>query len=99
MKVATIFGEGQGGLVDRPEPTAKEDFVVVKVHAVPMCTEYKSFRSGRESDTLGHEAAGEVVEVAQPGYHKVGDRVVVQPKGVPSVSMESTSTVKIRGMC
>ena len=79
MKVATIFGEGQGGLVDRPEPTAKEDFVVVKVHAVPMCTEYKSFRSGRESDTLGHEAAGEVVEVAQPGYHKVGDRVVVQP--------------------
>ena len=79
MKVATIFGEGQGGLVDRPEPTAKEDFVVVKVHAVPMCTEYKSFRSGRESDTLGHEAAGEVVEVAQSGYHKVGDRVVVQP--------------------
>jgi L-iditol 2-dehydrogenase len=79
VKVATIFGEGQGGLVDRPEPTAKEDFVVVKVHAVPMCTEYKSFRSGRESDTLGHEAAGEVVEVAQSGYHKVGDRVVVQP--------------------
>ena len=61
-----------------PEP--KEDWVLVKVHAVPLCTEYKGWLSGNEY--LGHEAAGEVVEVAQPGKVKVGDRVVVMP-GAP----------------
>jgi len=52
---------------------------VVKVHAAPMCTEYKRFLSGEPSDSLGHEAAGEVVAVAQPGRLKVGDRVAVMP--------------------
>ncbi len=79
MKVAAMFGEGKGGLVDKPEPIPKEDFVLVKIHAVPMCTEYKGFKEGRAGDNFGHEAAGEVVEVQQPGRVKVGDRVVVQP--------------------
>ncbi len=79
MKVAAMFGDGTAGVVDRPEPTPKQDFALVKVHAVPMCTEYEAFGSGREGDSFGHEAAGEVVEVAQPGNVKVGDRVVVQP--------------------
>lgn len=77
MKVAAILGERQGGLVDRPIPEAFENFVVVKVTVVPMCTEYKSYKAGHRSDALGHEAAGEVVEIAQPGKVKVGDRVVV----------------------
>ena len=54
--------------------------MLVKVHAVPLCTEYKGWLSGKEYQ--GHEAAGEVVEVAQPGKVKVGDRVVVMP-GAP----------------
>ena len=78
MKVAAILGEGKGGLVDQPDPEPKEDFVLVKVHLVPICTEYKGFQRGRVSDHLGHEAVGEVVEIAQPGQVKVGDRVVVQ---------------------
>lgn len=80
MKVAAMFGDGKGGLVDKPDPTPKEDFVLVKVRAVPMCTEYKGFKGGHKGDHFGHEASGEVVEVPQPGLVKVGDRVVVQPQ-------------------
>ena len=78
MKVATIFNDGKAGLVEKPDLTPKADFAVVKVHAVPMCTEYKDFKAGRQGERFGHEAAGEVVEVAQPGQVEVGDRVVVQ---------------------
>jgi threonine dehydrogenase-like Zn-dependent dehydrogenase len=80
MKKAVILGNRQAGLVDVPDPQPKEDWVVVKVHAAPMCTEYKSFVAGHKAHFLGHEAAGEVVAVAQPGRVKVGDRVVVMPQ-------------------
>ena len=80
MKVAAILGERQAGLIDAPDPTPKEDWVVVKIHASPMCNEYHSFEHGHKSDWLGHEAAGEVVDIAQPGKVEVGDRVVVMPQ-------------------
>jgi threonine dehydrogenase-like Zn-dependent dehydrogenase len=79
MKKAVILGERQASLVDVPDPKPVKDWVVVKVHATPMCTEYKMFVSGHKSDYLGHEAAGEVVDIAQPGLVNVGDRVVVMP--------------------
>lgn len=80
MKTAAVFGPKQGGVVDAPNPTAGENWVVVKIHTAPMCTEFKTYVSGREAPYLGHEAAGEVVEVAQPCRVKVGDRVVVMPQ-------------------
>jgi len=80
MKVAARLSAGKAGLVDKPDPKPKEDFVLVKVHVVPMCTEYKGFKNDSPGDRFGHEAAGEVVEIAQPGQVKVGDRVVVQPQ-------------------
>jgi L-iditol 2-dehydrogenase len=79
MKKAVILGARQAGLVDVPEPQPIENWVVVKVHAAPMCAEYKQFVAGTPTDNLGHEAAGEVVAVAQPGRVKVGDRVVAMP--------------------
>jgi L-iditol 2-dehydrogenase len=79
MKRATIVGKQQAGIAEGPDPNAKDDWVVVKVHSAPMCTEYKSFVDGNNSDHLGHEAAGEVIEVAQSGKVEVGDRVVVMP--------------------
>src|SRR5437763_2261874 len=79
MKKAIVNGERQAALADVPEPRAAADWVVVKVHVAPMCTEYKAFLSGQRAEFLGHEAAGEVVEVAQPGRVRVGDRVVVMP--------------------
>ncbi len=79
MKVAAILGKRKAGLVDKPDPKAAGEFVVVKNLLVPMCTEYKMYQHGEPNDCLGHEAAGEVVEVAQTGKVKVGDRVVVMP--------------------
>lgn len=80
MKKAVISGERRGGVIDAPNPCAKENWAVVKVLAAPMCTEYKGFVAGHGAEFLGHEATGEVVEVAQPGKVAVGDRVVVMPQ-------------------
>ena len=80
MKVAAVLGEHQAGLVEVPDPIPKEDWVVVKIHASPMCTEYHAFEHGYKTDGLGHEAAGEVVDMAQPGKVEIGDRVVVMPQ-------------------
>lgn len=80
MKKAVIVGERRASVVEVPDPQPKEDWVVVKVHATPMCTEYKTFDRGGQAQYLGHEAAGEVVAVAQPGRVAVGDRVVVMPQ-------------------
>jgi L-iditol 2-dehydrogenase len=86
MKQAVILGERQAALKDVPDPQPREDWVVVKVHAAPMCAEYKTFVAGHATDRLGHEAAGEVVAVAgggpghRPGRVKEGDRVVVMPQ-------------------
>lgn len=53
---------------------------MVKIRVTPMYTEYKLHRDEHVTDVLGHEAAGEVVEVAQPSRVKVGDRVAVMPQ-------------------
>lgn len=79
MKKAIITGARHAELVEVPDPQPKEDWVVVKVHVAPMCTEYKAYCEGWKCDNLGHEAAGEVVAIAQPGCVEVGDRVVVMP--------------------
>lgn len=79
MKVAAITGVRQGGCIEKNEPKSHADYVVVKNLVAPMCTEYKAFAAGQRSDSLGHEAAGEVAEVARPGKVKVGDRVVAMP--------------------
>jgi L-iditol 2-dehydrogenase len=79
MRQAAIIAERRATLLDQPDPTPFDDWVVVKVHAAPMCTEYKAFLDGTPNPSLGHEAAGEVVAVARPGRLKVGDRVVAMP--------------------
>lgn len=79
MKKVVVAGERQATLVDASNLTPVGNWVVVKVHAAPMCAEYKSFIGGARDGSLGHEAAGEVVAVAQPGRVKVGDRVVAMP--------------------
>ncbi|MBU0714926.1 MAG: zinc-binding dehydrogenase [Verrucomicrobia bacterium] len=79
MKVVGIIGERQSQLMEEPDPHAHGELALVKIIAVPMCTEYKGFASGEQTCCLGHEAAGEVVEVTQPSRVKVGDRVVVMP--------------------
>jgi L-iditol 2-dehydrogenase len=80
MKVAAIKGKRSGGIVDVADPQIKENYVKIKIHVAPMCTESKAYAAGNITSQLGHEAAGEVVEIAQPGKVKVGDRVVVMPQ-------------------
>jgi threonine dehydrogenase-like Zn-dependent dehydrogenase len=66
-------------MLDQHVPSAHGDLVVVKVLAVPMCTEFKQRSSGRESNAIGHEAAGVVVDAGTSHRVSVGDRVVVMP--------------------
>jgi len=80
MKKAVLLGDRRAELVDVPDPQPKEDWALVKIHAAPMCTEYKTFVGAHPAGNLGHEAAGEVVAIAQPGPVEVGDRVVVLPQ-------------------
>jgi len=79
MKQAAVVGVRQAKVLEVPEPVPKENWVKVKVLVAPLCTEFKGFLSGDGAHGYGHEAAGEVVEVAQPGRVRPGDRVVVQP--------------------
>ena len=80
MKKVVIEGARKAAVVDAPDPTPHQDWVLVEVKAAPMCTEYKGFTSGHQSEHLGHEAAGVVAAVAQPGRVRVGDRVAVMPQ-------------------
>ena len=80
MKTVVIRSKSRVEIIDEQKPKAKENFVVVKVHTTPMCTEFYHFRDGTEDFCVGHEAAGEVVEVARSNKVKVGDRVVVMPQ-------------------
>ena len=77
MQKAILSGHRQAELIDVPDPQAKEDCAMVKIHASPMCTEYHAFGHGHKTGFLGHEGAGEVSVVAQPSKVEIGDRVVI----------------------
>ena len=71
-------------LVERPEPTAPTNGVLVKIKAVSLCGtdlhvyNWDSWSAGRVKPpvTMGHEWAGEVVAVGEDVVHlKVGDYV------------------------
>jgi L-iditol 2-dehydrogenase len=79
MQQVSIIGPRQAKLIDVPDPQPKDNWVVVKILTAPMCTEFKAFVDGRAGSAFGHEAAGEVVAVAQPCRVKIGDRVAVMP--------------------
>ncbi len=79
MKRVSVIAKKQAGIDQVSPPRAKENWALVKVHVAPLCTEYKAFAAGVNHPAFGHEAAGEVVELAQAGRVKVGDRVVAMP--------------------
>ena len=79
--------------VERPAPGPKD--VLVRIRACGICGTDTFFlhlggmpagaEGSMRSIPLGHEPAGEIVEVgAEVTGLKVGDRVVVNPQGVPS---------------
>ncbi len=79
MWTVEIKGPKQSVLTERPDPQPVGNLAVVRIEVAPMCTEYKAYQGGWVTTHLGHEAAGIVEEVAQPGTVQSGDRVVVMP--------------------
>ncbi len=79
MRQVIITGPRQAEVVDVATPRPVENWALVRIEITPMCTEYKAWLEGGQHRFLGHEAVGEVVEVAQPCRVKPGDRVVVMP--------------------
>jgi len=52
MKKVTVLGERQAALVEAPDLSPVDNWVVVKVHAAPMCAEYKTFVAGTRNAML-----------------------------------------------
>jgi L-iditol 2-dehydrogenase len=80
MRSVEITGERRASIVEHPVPRAVGEFAIVEIAVSPMCTEATSYASGHMFHPLGHEAAGEVVDMAQKGTVAPGDRVVVMPQ-------------------
>ncbi len=80
MQKVIINGTRSVSLIEVPTPKAVKDWALVKIQSIPMCTEYKDYVTGKQSEFLGHEAAGEVVAVDKDALVEVGDRVVVMPQ-------------------
>ncbi len=92
MKATIVTGPGQTDVVDVADPEVKPADVLVKIKACGICGSDALYISmgglpphqgGRMA--LGHEPAGEVVEVGRDvtGIN-VGDHVVINPIGAPS---------------
>jgi threonine dehydrogenase-like Zn-dependent dehydrogenase len=89
MKATMITGPAQTGVVDVPDPTVGPRDVLVRIRACGICGSDALYISmggfGKGHMPLGHEPAGEIVEIgsAVEGF-AVGDHVVVNPMVAPS---------------
>ena len=81
--VLTIPRPGEVKLVDRAFPRIIPGYVLVKTLIAPICIEHQIYRDhtfeaeSNDSEHLGHEGVGEVVEVCKGSRFEVGDRVIV----------------------
>ena len=87
MKAAVFKGVGQVEVEEREMPRVGADEVLIRVRSAALCgTDLKIFRGGHfrvgenETRVLGHEVAGDIVEVgAEVRGWQVGQRVSVVP--------------------
>ena len=91
MRVAMVTAPGKTDIVEVPDPTPEPRDVLIKMRACGICGSDAMYiaiggippRQGRTP--LGHEPAGEVLEVGSDvDGIKVGDHVVVNPMAAPS---------------
>jgi L-iditol 2-dehydrogenase len=91
MKLSMVTGPGQTEVVEVPKPEVGSKDVLIKMRACGICGSDALYIAmgglpPRQGHTpLGHEPAGEVVEVgADVAGVSVGDHVVVNPMAAPS---------------
>jgi L-iditol 2-dehydrogenase len=91
MKQSMVIGPGETQVVEVPKPEVGPKDVLVKMRACGICGSDAMYIAiggipPRQGETpLGHEPAGEVVEVgAEVAGISVGDHVVVNPMAAPS---------------
>ncbi len=91
MQASVLYGAGDVGIEERPPPRPGPSEVVIRVASVGVCgSDVHYFEHGRIGSyvvdsplVLGHEAAGEVVELGTAVTRlSVGQRVSLEP-GVP----------------
>lgn len=80
MRVVAITGPRQVELQERRDPKAAGSTVTVAVEVAPLCTEFKGWVAGQQSDRIGHEAVGRVLDAGQSEIVRSGDRVIVMPQ-------------------
>jgi (R,R)-butanediol dehydrogenase/meso-butanediol dehydrogenase/diacetyl reductase len=82
MKAALMEGPKQFIIKDLPKPSPGPSEVIVKVGACAVCgSDLTIYKLGVMDRVLGHEFAGEIVEVGdQVKDWKAGDRVVIEPQ-------------------
>jgi threonine dehydrogenase-like Zn-dependent dehydrogenase len=89
MKATVITAPGETRVVDVPKPTAGPNDVLLRMRACGVCGSDGLYISmgglGKKQMSLGHEPAGEIVEIgsAVTGL-TIGDHVVVNPMVAPS---------------
>jgi threonine dehydrogenase-like Zn-dependent dehydrogenase len=89
MKATVITGPNETQVIDVPKPTVGPNDVLIKMRACGICGSDSLYISmggfGKGHMPLGHEPAGEVVEIgsAVAGF-TIGDHVVVNPMIAPS---------------
>jgi 2-desacetyl-2-hydroxyethyl bacteriochlorophyllide A dehydrogenase len=91
MKVSVVTAPGETQVVDAPKPTVGPADVLVKIRACGICGTDSLFISmggipGHDGGMpLGHEPAGEVVEIGSDVVGiAVGDHVVINPMAAPN---------------
>lgn len=83
IRTAAVTEPGKIGIMTLQTPPPQGREVLVKVHAVALCTLEQRIFQGEVRMPLpctgGHEVAGEIVGLgAEPGRHRIGDRVAVR---------------------
>jgi len=92
MKAIKVQEQGKAALVDTSIPKLRDDYILVKVHAVGLNpTDFKHIDYLPQKDaTVGCDYAGEVVEVGKAVTKKFtkGERIAGFVHGVSSKSTE-----------
>lgn len=84
MKAAFLVGARQIEIIERPEPVAPEDGLVIKVEMCGVCgSDVRRWREGpgSQGDIIpGHEVGGVVTQVGRHvTQYSVGDRLAIAP--------------------